>query len=163
MWLAKDDCQLLLERGQLCLGWEGGYKGTEGCVFRYMIIRDGRVANVRVALNVCPVFWLLFVEVKLCVSFQAKCHMTICLEKCNGNNGRISMIKKTKLGWTLSHLILTKWSWLRQRSDFLLLAQEVICNGLSLSLLRGQQPCPWKLPITCLCFWKQSAALNRNG
>ena len=56
MWLAEDDCQLLLERGQLCLGREGGYKGTEGCVFRYMTIRDGRVANVRVALNVCPVF-----------------------------------------------------------------------------------------------------------
>ena len=55
MWLAKDDCQLLLERGQLCLGREGGYKGTEGCVFRYMTTRDGRVANVRVALNVCPV------------------------------------------------------------------------------------------------------------
>ena len=56
MWLAKDDCQLLLVRGQLCLGREGGYKGTEGCVFRYMTTRDGRAANVRVALNECPGF-----------------------------------------------------------------------------------------------------------
>ena len=49
MWLAEDDCQLLLVRGQLWLGREGGYKGTEGCVFRYMTIRDGGVANVREA------------------------------------------------------------------------------------------------------------------